>query len=72
VSEAVMRSIPEVHRVLIGCPCGAQFSLPIDGQSYRSCRCWRTYEHGWRSDEDHERFLAIHDRETWEKLRSAE
>lgn len=63
-----MRSVPEIHRVVIGCPCRAQFSLPIDGWSFRACRCWRVYEHGWRSEQEHERQLAVHDRETWQRL----
>lgn len=71
VSEATMRTVPELHRVAVGCPCGETFTLPIDGSSYHAWRCGRIYDHGWRSDEDHERFLAIHTREAWERMREA-
>ena len=65
MSSGVMRRVDEIGRVVVGCPCGSQFSMPIDGWSYHPCRCWRIFEHGWRSEEDHERFLKVHDRETW-------
>lgn len=66
--EGVMRRVEELHRIFVRCPCSAQFSMPIDGYSYHPCRCWRIYEHGWRSDQDHERFLKVHDRPAWERL----
>lgn len=69
MNGAIMRKADEVHRLLVGCPCGKQFSMPLDGWSYRICRCGRIFEHGWRGPLDHERFLAIHDYQAWERIR---
>jgi hypothetical protein len=56
-----------IHRLLIGCPCGAQFSLPMDGHSYQVCPgCSLTVENNYR--EDGGRRLEIHPPHVWKRI----
>lgn len=66
MSTARLRQVPQIHRLVIGCGCGATFSLPMDGHSYQACACGLVYENLYR--EDGGRRMEIHPPEIWARI----